>query len=94
MVETINLEPPSATNGERIPDGGRCEERRCNVQLIRILDDIATDLEQQTRAIRDAATAASEVEDSADEQAAAVHARLIVMWNWCRHYAKQLEARQ
>jgi methyl-accepting chemotaxis protein len=61
------------------------------MKLIRILDDIATDLEQQTQAIRDAATAASEVEDSADEQAAAVHARLIVMWNWCRHYAKKLE---
>ena len=64
------------------------------MQLIRLLDDIATDLEQQTRAIRDAATAASEVEDSADEQAAAVHARLFVMQHWCRHYVKKLEAKQ
>ncbi len=64
------------------------------MQLIRLLDDIATDLEQQTRAIRDAATAASEVEDTADEQAAAVHARLFVMQNWCRHYTKKLEVRQ
>ena len=61
------------------------------MKLIRLLDDIAADLEQQTRAIRDAATAASEVEDSADEQAAAVHARLLVVWNRCRLYAKRLE---
>ena len=64
------------------------------MRLIRLLDEIATDLEQQTQAIRDAATAASEVEDSADEQAAAVHARLIVVQNWCRHYVKKLEAKQ
>jgi hypothetical protein len=64
------------------------------MKLIQILDDIATDLEQQTQAIRDAATAASEVEDSADEMATAVHARLIVMQNWCRHYVKKLEAKQ
>lgn len=64
------------------------------MQLIRLLDDIATDLEQQTRAIRDAATAASEVEDAADLMATAVHARLVVMKNWCRHYAKKLEAKQ
>ena len=68
------------------------------MQLIRLLNDIATDLEQQTRAIRDAATAASEVEaddwDAADEMASAVHARLVVMQNWCRHYAKKLEAKQ
>ena len=64
------------------------------MKLIRILDDIATDLENQVGKIRDAATAASEVEDTADEQATAVHARLVVMQNWCRHYAKQLEARQ
>jgi hypothetical protein len=94
MVEIINLEPPSATNGELMTEDGRCAERRWNVQLIRLLDDIATDLEQQTQAIRDAATAASEVEDTADEQAAAVHARLFVMQNWCRHYAKKLEAKQ
>ena len=64
------------------------------MQLIRLLDDIATDLEQQVGKIRDAATAASEVEDTADEQAAAVHARLIVMQNWCRHYGKKLEAKR
>jgi methyl-accepting chemotaxis protein len=64
------------------------------MKLIRLLDDIATDLEQQTQAIRDAATAASEVEDAADEMATAVHARLVVMQNWCRHYAKKLEAKQ
>ena len=64
------------------------------MKLIRLLDDIATDLEQQTQAIRVAATAASEMEDTADEQATAVHARLVVMQNWCRHYAKKLEAKQ
>ena len=64
------------------------------MKLIRLLDDIATDMEHQVAKIRDAATAASEVEDSADEQATAVHARLVVMGNWCRHYAKKLEAKQ
>ena len=64
------------------------------MKLIRLLDDIAIELEHQVDMIRVAATAASEVEDTADEQAAAVHARLFVMQNWCRHYAKKLEARQ
>lgn len=64
------------------------------MKLIQLLDDIATDLEQQTQAIRVAATAASEVEDTADEQAAAVHARLVAIVNYCKHFSKRLEARQ
>jgi len=64
------------------------------MKLIQLLDDIATDLEQQTQAIRVAATAASEVEDTADEQATAVHARLVTLIRYCQVYAKQLEARQ
>jgi methyl-accepting chemotaxis protein len=64
------------------------------MKLIRLLDDIATDLEQQTQAIRNAATAASEVEDAADEMAAAVHARLMLIRNYCKVLAKKLEARQ
>ena len=64
------------------------------MKLIRLLDDIATDLEQQTQAIRVAATAASEMEDTADEQAAAVHARLVTLSRYCEVYAKQLEARR
>ena len=64
------------------------------MQLIRLLDDIATDMEQQTQAIRVAATAASEVEDAADEMATAVHARLVTLSRYCQVYAKQLEARQ
>ena len=64
------------------------------MQLIRLLDDIATDLEQQTRAIRDAAIAASEVEDSADEQATAVHARLIGISRMAKSFANILEKRQ
>ncbi len=61
------------------------------MKLIRILDDIATDLEQQTQAIRVAATAASEVEDTADEQATAVHARLVTLGRYCQAFAKHLE---
>lgn len=64
------------------------------MKLIRLLDDIATDLEQQTQAIRDAATAASEMEDTADEMAAAVHARLMFMGNFCKVLAKKLEGRR
>lgn len=64
------------------------------MKLIRVLDDIATDLEHQVGKIRDAATAANEVEDTADEQAAAVHARLVTLIRYCQVYAKQLEARQ
>jgi hypothetical protein len=64
------------------------------MKLIQLLDDIATDLEQQTQAIRVAATAASEVEDAADEMAMAVHARLVGLSNYCKLLAKQLEARQ
>ena len=64
------------------------------MKLIRLLDDIATDLEQQTQAIRVAATAASEVEDTADEMATAVHARLVAMGNYCKLLAKQLEVRR
>jgi methyl-accepting chemotaxis protein len=64
------------------------------VKLIQLLDDIATDLEHQTRAIRDAATAASEMEDAADEMATAVHARLQAMGNYCKLLAKQLEVRR
>jgi hypothetical protein len=61
------------------------------MKLIRLLDDIATDLEQQTQAIRVAATAASEVEDTADEQATAVHARLVTLGKYCHAFAKHLE---
>ena len=61
------------------------------MKLIRVLDDIATDLEQQTQAIRDAATAASEVEDSAEEHANAVHIRLVGLSMMARRLAKQLE---
>ncbi len=64
------------------------------MRLIRLLDEIATDLEQQTRAIRDYATAASEVEDSAEEHANAVHIRLAGLSMMARHLAKQLEKRQ
>ena len=63
------------------------------MKLIRLLDDIATDLEQQTRAIRDAATAASEVEDSADEQATAVHVRLVALGMSIKLLTRQLEVR-
>ncbi len=63
------------------------------MRLIRLLDDIATDLEQQTQAIRHAATAASEVEDSADEMAAAVHARLVALGMIIKLLTKQLEVR-
>ncbi len=63
------------------------------MRLIQILDDIATDLEQQTQAIRVAATAASEVEDSADEQAAAVHARLVALGMIIKLLTRQLEVR-
>jgi hypothetical protein len=63
------------------------------MRLIRLLDDIATDLEQQVGKIRDAATAASEVEDSADEQAAAVNARLVALGVIIKLLTKQLEVR-
>ena len=61
------------------------------MKLIRVLDDIATDLEQQTRAIRDAATAASEVEDSADEQVSRIHTRLMGIIVMAKMFAKRLE---
>lgn len=61
------------------------------MKLIRLLDDIATDLEHQVGKIRDAATAASEVEDTADEQATAVHARLVALGRYCQAFAKHLE---
>ena len=64
------------------------------MQLIQILDDIATDLEQQVAMIRVAATAASEMEDTADEQATAVHARLIGISRMAKSFANILEKRQ
>ncbi len=63
------------------------------MKLIQILDDIATDLEHQVGKIRDAATAASEVEDTADEQAAAVHARLVALGVIIKLLTKRLEVR-
>ena len=64
------------------------------MKLIQLLDDIATDLEHQTQAIRVAATAASEMEDTADEQATAVHARLIGISRMAKSFANILEKRQ
>ena len=64
------------------------------MKLIRLLDDIATDLEHQVGMIRDAATAASEMEDTADEQATAVHARLIGISRMAKSFANILEKRQ
>jgi hypothetical protein len=64
------------------------------MKLIRLLDDIATELEHQVGKIRDYATAASEVEDSAEEHANAVHIRLVGLSMMARHLAKQLEARR
>lgn len=61
------------------------------MKLIRLLDDIATELEHQADMIRVAATAASEIEDSADEQATAVHARLVGLSRMATSYAKILE---